>query len=393
MRPMQKMTQTLARGFLSLLLAGTVTLLQGCDSTGTGSQVTNGGSGAGGAAQTGGSAQTGGAASGGSIATSGGTSAAGGGAAPKSGGVVASGGAAPSGGVTTSGGVTKTGGTTTTGGATPPPLGGTVTDGGVGAGGVTRPGGATRTGGAAPSGGVVASGGATSAGGVTGAGGATKPAAGGGTGHYQMENLDRGVVAVKVSGGVYVGWRMFGYEYTGTDSDTSYNLYKDGTKVANVTDSTNYLDAAGTSSSKYTVSCRAQRDRGAAVCLRSRLGAAIHQHPADEAGLTVQRERWQPRGSRWRRQTRHRAEVGGGHEGQFPVRHHRPSLYCGIHLGWQAALEHQPGREYSRRGTLHADVGGRLRRRRQGGILLQDRTGDQGRNRRVSEHRTRGQRR
>jgi rhamnogalacturonan endolyase len=69
-----------------------------------------------------------------------------------------------------------------------------------------------------------------------------------------MENLDRGVVAVVVSGGVYVGWRMFGYEYTGTDSDTSYNLYRDGTKVANVTDSTNYLDASGTSGSKYTVS-------------------------------------------------------------------------------------------------------------------------------------------
>ena len=69
-----------------------------------------------------------------------------------------------------------------------------------------------------------------------------------------MENLDRGVVAVKVTGGVYVGWRMFGYEYTGTDSDTSYNLYKGGTKLANVTDSTNYLDAAGAATSSYTVS-------------------------------------------------------------------------------------------------------------------------------------------
>jgi hypothetical protein len=69
-----------------------------------------------------------------------------------------------------------------------------------------------------------------------------------------MENLDRGVVAVKVSGGVYVGWRMFGYEYS-KDSPTSvsYNLYKDGTKLANVTDSTNYLDAAGTATSKYSV--------------------------------------------------------------------------------------------------------------------------------------------
>jgi len=63
-----------------------------------------------------------------------------------------------------------------------------------------------------------------------------------------MENLDRGVVAVKVSGGVYVGWRMFGYEYDTTATNVSYNLYKDGAKLANVTDSTNYLDAAGTSS-------------------------------------------------------------------------------------------------------------------------------------------------
>jgi hypothetical protein len=134
-------------------------------------------------------------------------------------------------------------------------LGGALTTGGVGAvGGVTRTGGAGRNGGAVGSGGAVASGGVMSAGGVTGAGGATKPPPGGGSGHYQMENLDRGVVAVVVSGGVYVGWRMFGYEYTGTDSDTSYNLYKNGAKLANVTDSTNYQDAAGTATSKYSVS-------------------------------------------------------------------------------------------------------------------------------------------
>jgi hypothetical protein len=129
-----------------------------------------------------------------------------------------------------------------------------MTDGGaITTGGVTRNGGVGRTGGAPPAGGVVTSGGATSAGGVTGQGGATRPPPGGGSGHYQMENLDRGVVAVKVSGGVYVGWRMFGYEYDTTASNVTYNLYRDGTKVANVTDSTNYLDASGTSSSKYTV--------------------------------------------------------------------------------------------------------------------------------------------
>jgi hypothetical protein len=68
-----------------------------------------------------------------------------------------------------------------------------------------------------------------------------------------MENLDRGLVAVKVTGGVYVGWRMFGYEYDPTAANVSYNLYKDGTKLTSVTDSTNYLDAAGTATSKYSV--------------------------------------------------------------------------------------------------------------------------------------------
>jgi hypothetical protein len=77
-----------------------------------------------------------------------------------------------------------------------------------------------------------------------------------------MENLDRGVVAVKVSGGVYVGWRMFGTEYDTTASNVSYNLYKDGTKLANVTDSTNFLDAAGTGTSKYSVSAVIQGKEG-----------------------------------------------------------------------------------------------------------------------------------
>jgi hypothetical protein len=70
-----------------------------------------------------------------------------------------------------------------------------------------------------------------------------------------MENLDRGVVAVRVTGGVYVGWRMMGYEYDAANpANVAYNLYKDGTKLATVTDSTNYLDAAGTASSSYSVS-------------------------------------------------------------------------------------------------------------------------------------------
>jgi hypothetical protein len=46
---------------------------------------------------------------------------------------------------------------------------------------------------------------------------------------------------------------MFGTEYDTTASNVSYNLYRDGTLLKNVTDSTNYLDASGTASSSYTV--------------------------------------------------------------------------------------------------------------------------------------------
>jgi len=74
-------------------------------------------------------------------------------------------------------------------------------------------------------------------------------------GHYQMEDLDRGVVAVRGSNGNYVGWRMMGYEYRRDDpSSVSYNLYRDGTLVANVTDSTNYFDAGAGSNAAYSVS-------------------------------------------------------------------------------------------------------------------------------------------
>ena len=76
----------------------------------------------------------------------------------------------------------------------------------------------------------------------------------GGSGHFQMEALTRGVVAVLVKGGVYLGWRMFGYEYDPVNpGNISFNVYRDGGKIASVTDSTNYLDATGTIASAYSV--------------------------------------------------------------------------------------------------------------------------------------------
>jgi rhamnogalacturonan endolyase len=74
------------------------------------------------------------------------------------------------------------------------------------------------------------------------------------SGHYRMENLNRGVVAIQVNSAVYVGWRMSGCEYDPDDpGSVSYDVYRDGTLIANVTGSTNYWDTNGQGSSTYTV--------------------------------------------------------------------------------------------------------------------------------------------
>lgn len=74
-------------------------------------------------------------------------------------------------------------------------------------------------------------------------------------GHYQLEDLDRGVVAVRGSNGNYVGWRMMGYEYRReAPGSVSYRLYRDGALVADVTDSTNYFDSGAAAGAAYSVS-------------------------------------------------------------------------------------------------------------------------------------------
>ena len=66
-----------------------------------------------------------------------------------------------------------------------------------------------------------------------------------------MDKLDRSVVAQKVTGGVYVNWRIPSDEWY----NTSYKLYRDGSLIytAGPSDASNFTDATGTTSSKYTV--------------------------------------------------------------------------------------------------------------------------------------------
>ena len=66
-----------------------------------------------------------------------------------------------------------------------------------------------------------------------------------------MDKLDRGLVAVKTGSGIFCSWRIMGEEYY----DVTYNIYRDGTKLnATPLNTSNYTDASGSTSSKYTVS-------------------------------------------------------------------------------------------------------------------------------------------
>ncbi len=212
------------------LISAVVVTIAACSSEEGGSPPDSGGVAGAAGSSSGGKPGSGGLSFGGALAASGQ-----GGAAPSAG--VGGGGAAtsPNGGKgALSGGVSST----ASGGAA------TATGGATGAGAPGTPTGGSASAGAAATGG--------SAGAATGSGGCVSSSA---TGHFLMEDLDRGLVAVRSGDGNYVGWRMLGWEY---DPDApervAYNLYRDGEKVATVTDSTNHLDQGAPAAASYEVS-------------------------------------------------------------------------------------------------------------------------------------------
>ena len=73
----------------------------------------------------------------------------------------------------------------------------------------------------------------------------------------QREKLNRGLTAIRRADGVFISWRLFleetdGYSDTGV-TGADFALYRDGKRVALVTDSTNFLDRDGTMESRYQV--------------------------------------------------------------------------------------------------------------------------------------------
>ncbi|MBE3015025.1 cellulose binding domain-containing protein [Microbispora sp. NEAU-D428] len=65
----------------------------------------------------------------------------------------------------------------------------------------------------------------------------------------QAEKLDRGLISVRSGSGNLVSWRLWGTE----SRDTSFNVYRGGTRIATVTNSTNYLDSGAPADASYTV--------------------------------------------------------------------------------------------------------------------------------------------
>ncbi|MGP3966460.1 rhamnogalacturonan lyase [Streptomyces sp. 6N223] len=99
--------------------------------------------------------------------------------------------------------------------------------------------------------------------GVVVTGGAAPSAAGAGaveTGRHhgpRLERLDRGLVAVSTGEGVFLSWRLLGDEVTGSTETgmdgVDFRVYRNGKRIASVTDSTNYLDRDAGTGGEYRV--------------------------------------------------------------------------------------------------------------------------------------------
>ncbi|MQM24761.1 rhamnogalacturonan lyase [Glycomyces albidus] len=73
----------------------------------------------------------------------------------------------------------------------------------------------------------------------------------------QLEHLDRGLVAAVTPEGVFLSWRLLADEVTGYNDSglegATFKVYRDGKKIATVTDSTNFLDTSGDGGAEYKV--------------------------------------------------------------------------------------------------------------------------------------------
>ncbi len=92
-----------------------------------------------------------------------------------------------------------------------------------------------------------------------------------------MENLDRGVVAMKVSNGTYISWRRLGTE----PADTTFQLYRNQELIAEGA-MTNYSDPNGQLGDNYTVVCNGKMSASAPVWADNYIEIPMRETPESD---------------------------------------------------------------------------------------------------------------
>ncbi len=92
-----------------------------------------------------------------------------------------------------------------------------------------------------------------------------------------MEKLDRGVVATKISDGVLVSWRRLATE----PADTTFTLYRNKEKI-NEGAVTNFVDKQGTVNDMYTVVCNGEMSASVPVWANGYLDIPLHDTPESD---------------------------------------------------------------------------------------------------------------
>ena len=96
-----------------------------------------------------------------------------------------------------------------------------------------------------------------------------------------MENLDRGVVAMKVDNGTYISWRRLGTE----PASTNFELYRNKEKIAEGP-ITNYSDPDGKLGDSYTVVCNGNMSDPAPVLEDNYIEIPLAETPESDIMFT-----------------------------------------------------------------------------------------------------------
>lgn len=67
----------------------------------------------------------------------------------------------------------------------------------------------------------------------------------------QMENINRGVIAIKTDNGIYIGWRLLGTD----PADIVFHIYRNDKRITEypIVNCTNYLDSSGNENCEYYI--------------------------------------------------------------------------------------------------------------------------------------------